>query len=71
MIDVDAQDLAEERGSLLAVSLRIARGAAVAGPDPEHAVRTERDLTAVVVGVGLIDAEDLLEAVGVGAGPVG
>ena len=50
VIDVDAQDLAEELIEVLGVVVRIAAGAAVAGADVEKAVRAELELAAVVVG---------------------
>ena len=49
VIDVDAQDLAEELIEVLGVVVRIAAGAAVAGADVEIAVGSELQLPAVVV----------------------
>ena len=60
---VDAQDLAEQRVERLAVALGrvpgalVARAAAVAEPEVEHAVGAERELAAVVVRLRLVDGE--------------
>ena len=54
-VDVDAQDLAEQRVGVLAVAVRVAAGAAVAEADVQVAVRAEGELAAVVVRVRLVD----------------
>ena len=58
-IDVDSQHLAESALQILRVILRIAARAAVAHPHVEASVGAERELPAVVVGVGLFDAKQL------------
>jgi hypothetical protein len=69
-IDIDAKDLSQQRAPILAVSLRISRASTVAQADVEIAVRPERELSAVVVGVGLVHEEDFAlrarSAIGVG-----
>jgi hypothetical protein len=49
-LDVDSKDLAQERGRVLCVVLRVAGGAAVPHPDVLVTVGAERELAAVVVG---------------------
>ena len=65
-VDVDPEDLAEERVHPLAVVVRVAARAAVAGRDVQVAVGPERQRSAVVVRIGLVDPEqdDLAAAVG-------
>ncbi len=65
MVDVDSEDLAEERRQLLAVALRVAAAAAVAEGDVEVTIRPEHDVAAIVVGVGLVDGQDDALAIGV------
>ena len=52
MIDVDAQDLAEQHVDVLRVVRRVVARAAVADADVEIAVGAEREHAAVVVGIG-------------------
>ena len=54
MVDVEAEDLAQDRRQLLSVALRVAAGAAVAQPEVEVAVRAEGELAAVVIGERLL-----------------
>ena len=65
-IDVDPEDLAEERVHPLAVVVRVAARAAVAGRDVQVAVGPEGRRSAVVVRIGLVDPEqdDLAVAIG-------
>src|SRR5262249_4395851 len=55
--DVDAEQGAEQIVLALAVPVGVVAAAAVAEADPQHAVRTERDQSAVVVVGGLVDRE--------------
>ncbi len=58
MIDVDAQDLAEELIDVLRVVVWIAGEAAVAGADVEITVRTELQLATIVIReVGMRDRQ--------------
>jgi len=65
-IDVNAQNGAKQRPGILGVALRIARRAAIAQRDVQVAVRPEGDHAAVVVGVGLVDAQQFARAGGIG-----
>jgi hypothetical protein len=56
---IDPQDLAEERRDVERTSLRVAARSAVAHPDVEETVGTDRDVAAVVVAVGLLDEQQL------------
>ena len=83
--DVHPQDLAEPRVRVECPLLGVALAAAVAQPDVQPAARTERDVPAVVVRVGLVDTEvdphvERVQAIGAArvvgghtrvAGPVG
>ena len=64
---VDAQDRPEQRCRVLPVAQRVAGRAAVAQADVQVAVRPERDLPAVVVGVGLLHLQDHQFAVRISA----
>src|SRR5262249_55573627 len=57
VVHVEPQELAEERLAVLSVAVRISRRAAVPHPDVEHAVRTESQASAIVIGIGLIHLE--------------
>ena len=63
-IDVDAQDLREQRAQVLPRKLRVVGCAAVAAAQVEHAVGAEEDGAAVVVRVRIVDGEEHLLAVG-------
>ena len=65
-VDVDPEDLAQQRTEALGAVAGIAGAAAVAHPDVEIAVGPEREHPAVVVRVGLRDAKDDLDRRGVG-----
>jgi hypothetical protein len=56
---VDPEHLAEERPERLRVAARIAAAAAVAESYIEVSVRSEHEVAAVVVGIGLIDEQHL------------
>src|SRR5262249_27931712 len=58
-VDVDPEQLAEQRVEVLRSVLRVSLGAAVAHADVESAVRAEGQLAAVVVRVRLGDEEEL------------
>jgi spermidine/putrescine transport system substrate-binding protein len=76
-VDVEAEDLAEERGEVLgvagggAVEALIVGVAAVADAEVEEAVGAEGEAAAVVVEVGLVDLEEEAFRGGVDAGVVG
>ncbi len=55
MVDVQPQHLPEQVVDVLSAALRVAPAAAVPQAEIEIAVRAERDVAAVVVGVGLRD----------------
>ena len=56
-IHIDAQDLAKQRRELLAVSLRIAAGSAIAETDVHVSVGPEREHAAVVVVKRLVNVQ--------------
>src|SRR5688572_8022198 len=56
--DVDAEDLPEERVHVLRILERIAAASPVAGCEVQHAVRTERGETAVMLRSPVGNAED-------------
>src|SRR3546814_3933716 len=60
--DVDAQDLAEQDIAVLSVILRIARAAAISRPDIQEAVRSEIYPAAIMVGEGLVEAQNQVRA---------
>ena len=66
VVDVDPQDLAEQRMQVLAVPVRVVAEPAVADADVQVAVGAEHDRAAVVVPVGLVDLEQDFLARGVG-----
>src|SRR3546814_20574821 len=68
--EVDAQDRAEQDIAVLSVILRIARAAAISRPDIQEAVRSEIYPAAIMVGEGLVEAQNQVRARGVGAVPV-
>lgn len=53
VVYVDAKNLAKQGAAILPVVLRITPGPSVSGGDIQVSVRSERQLTAVVVAVGL------------------
>ena len=59
-VDVDAKYLAEQRREVLPGFQRVPFPAAVSGTDVEITVRPEVDLAAVVIVVGLLDAQENL-----------
>ncbi len=59
LLQVEAQELAERRFQVLGAVLRVAAGAAVAGPRVEIAIRGESELAAVVVRIGIPLEEEL------------
>ena len=65
--DVEPEHLAEQRIGVLRVVLGIAARTAVAEPDPQLPVGAELEVAPVVVGIRLLDAEDLLRAARQGA----
>lgn len=67
-IDVDAQHLAQQCIYVLPVILRVVGRAAVAEADEQFSETVEGDVTAVVVGEGLIERKDLLLAGGIERG---
>jgi hypothetical protein len=67
-VELDADDLAQQRVVVLAVAVGIAAGSAVAHAHVKRAVRTKGDHAAVVVGKGLVDREDDLLGRRVGRG---
>ena len=70
LVDVDAQQLAEQRVARLRVALRVVGVAAVAHADVEVGVRSELQLAAVVVRVRLGDRQEDDRAERVGGVPV-
>src|SRR5262249_15349233 len=58
-VDVDAQHLAQQSGSVLPVAVRVVPLAAVAEPNVELCVRTEGEVSAVVVRVRLLYEQKL------------
>jgi hypothetical protein len=65
VIDVDAQDLAQQRRLVLRARLRIVARSSVAHADVEVAVRTELERAAVVIRIGLRDDEEDLRGRGI------
>ena len=65
-VDVEAEELAEQRPRVLRAAVGVEGGAAVSEPEVEEAVGPERELAAVVVLVGLVDGQELAEALGPG-----
>src|SRR3990172_8457664 len=65
-IHVQAEDLAQQRLPILTVAVRIAAGSAIAKAKVEVAVRTEGQLSAVVVAVGLLNDQQHSLAVRIG-----
>src|SRR5690606_7734919 len=59
-VDIDSQDLAQERAEVLTVPLRVSTAAPIAQPDVEIAIRPEEEQTDIVVRVGLLNSEDCL-----------
>ena len=59
-IDIDPQDLAQERFEILAVALRVATRSAISGSNVKKSVRAERQHPAVVVREGLPEAKKYL-----------
>src|SRR5207244_4244565 len=58
-VDVDAQDLAEQRVLVLAVAERVAATTSVAGGDVEVSIGPKADPATVVIGVcPVVDAQD-------------
>ena len=68
-VDVDPQDLAEQRVRVLGAVAGVAAAAAVADADVQVAVRPEREHAAVVVVVRLVDLEDRSGRTSVRRGP--
>src|SRR5581483_1468569 len=66
---VDPQDLPEQRRERLAVAQRIAAAPAIPEAHVEHAVRSEHEVAAVVVGERLVDEQDRAAAREVDAAP--
>lgn len=65
-VDIYAHHLAEVRLSVLAVVLWVAARTAVTEAEVQVAVGAEVEVAGIVVGIGLIDAQDHQFAVGVG-----
>jgi len=58
VVDVDAQEFAQQRIEILAIAVRVVACAAIAHRDVEVFVRSEGDPPAVVIGVGLVDFQE-------------
>src|SRR5687768_1564167 len=58
--DLDAQHLPEQRRQALAVLLRVASAAAIAGAEIQIAIRTEGEVAAVVIVSRLVDRQQIL-----------
>lgn len=64
---IDTQYFPQERPAILPGAQRIASAAAISHADIEHAIRSEDNLTAVVVGKRLFDGQHHFFAGGIGA----
>ena len=68
-LDVDREQLAELRARVLGVLARVERAAAVAEAEVEARVRAENELAAIVVLLGLVDAQQLADELAVRNSP--